>query len=711
MKREIQRTLEPTRRLSASYAFEQANAAYDAGEYSKALMLFEQARSSGLETEVVYNNRGAALDALGRCEDAARSYRYAIHLAPEYELAWHNLGNCFYSRSLYREAAECYERASSLDKSRWQNIYGLASSHIRLGRKRRGRAMSARLVSCAEDNLDALLAAAELYIDLDNPAEAIALSERCLRIQPGSSKAMTIIGSAYHEEGEYLNAIEAFEAALKSTPDDKGLLDNLGYTYFCSGQLARALECFDKAIEIDPTYKPAWYNKGYSLHGADRLSQAVECYTRAIEIDADDRVLWNNLGNALYNLGKFSESIPKFVEAIRVDPGYEIAWNNIGNALEKVGLWERAIHFHDRALELRPGFDYALYAKGVCKSMTGHSEEGFDLITASLEMNPDYDEAWKALSKVAQDLGRSDEAIEAIDESLSVNPGFGDGWAEKGDLLSAMGDLEGANRAYVNALRSLPMRSMESQNEITSIMTRVKVLNRLGMYQEALSVLEDAVLMGIRDPSVLRRLLDVRCILDEFLLPEEVGAAIWSVNDASVQTALCHYLIRGGRLGAAREVMTRLEMMDVPHNDRILLSARLLDAEGDSEDAISLLSHEGELSPAMHKLLGEIAERSGKLQLAVKSYSDALDAIPSDYVTAVSLARVSLLLKDHDSAIDASLVASGIDGDEPEPYRIRAEAYAALGRTGNAEIAMAEAESRTLSDSGSEACGRGGPSR
>ncbi len=503
------------------------------------------------------------------------------------------------------------------------------------------------------------------------------------------------MGSAFHEKGEYLNAIQAFETALKDTPDDKELFNNLGYTYFCSGQLARALECFDKSIEIDPAYKPAWYNKGYSLHGADRLSQAVECYTRAIEIDADDRVLWNNLGNALYNLGRFSESIPKFVEAIRVDPGYEIAWNNIGNALEKVGLWENAIPFHDRAIELRPDFDYALYAKGVCKSMTGHPEEGLDLMTASLEINPDYDEAWKALSKVARDLGRLDESLLAIDESLSVNPGFGDGWAEKGDLLSRMGDLESARRAYINALRSLPMRSMESQNEIASIITRTKVLTRLGMYHEALSVLEDAVLMGIRDPSVLIRLLDIRCLLDEMVLPSSVDYIIRSVSDVSVQMALCSYFIRGGRLSSARDVMMRIETMEVPHEGHMILNARLLDAEGNSEEAISLLSHDGKSSPAIHRLLGEIAERSEKWQMAMESYSKALDAVPSDYVVATSLARVLLVLKDFDSAIDASLIASGIDGDESEPYRIRAEAYAALGRTASADVASAEAEARS----------------
>ena len=135
-----------TRTLSPSALVEQANAAYDAGDYTRALELFDEAISSGVDNEVVHNNRGAALDAVGMCERATESYRDATERSPKYELAWHNLGNCLFSRGLYEEAAEAYRRASVLNPTRTQNIAGLANSYSKLGRTRRAKAAVKRLL-------------------------------------------------------------------------------------------------------------------------------------------------------------------------------------------------------------------------------------------------------------------------------------------------------------------------------------------------------------------------------------------------------------------------------------------------------------------------------------------------------------------------------------------------------------------------------------
>ena len=664
------------RKLSPSALVEQANAAYDAGDFSRALELFDEAISSGVDNEVVHNNRGAALDAVGMYERATESYREATERSPKYELAWHNLGNCLFSRGLYEEAADAYRKASALNPTRLQNIAGLANSYSKLGRVRRAKAAVKRLLDEGSGEPSARLTAAEILLDLGLSHEASDVCKEHLRLRGDSVEALTMLGTAQHESGDFAHAVQAFEKALTMSPNSKELLNNLGYSLFCAGFLGPALASFDKALAIDPGYKHAWYNKGYSLHGAERLNEAVECYRRALELDAQDRVLWNNFGNALYNLGRFGESIPRFVDALRVDPDYEIAWNNIGNALEKMGMWSEAIPFHERSLEIRPDFDYALYAKGMCLSMTGRPEEGYDLILESLALNPDYDEAWKAKSRVARQLGRWDEALNAIEEALAVNPAFADGWADRGDILSTTGDLLGAEASYRTALIHFPPMRNGSQGESAMLRRKAEVLLRLGRFDESVNVLGDAVATRRHDSSMTSDYIRNLRMSSKAAIPDILHTIMDEVEDPSIILDYSELLLDRGMHDDALRILERLSSSE-EHRERVAnIEARAYASAGIPEDEVSALLV-GLSSGGASRLRGELAEAKGDLAAAEAEYSKSLEFEPSDYSAAESLARVRLRLGMPKEALEAARTALGIDPTEPGAIALLKEAHEA----------------------------------
>lgn len=670
------------KRPDRSPLLEQANAAYDAGDHLRALSLFDEVIAAGMDNEVVHNNKGAALDALGMYERATESYRAAVRRAPGYELAWHNLGNCLYSRELYEEAAEAYGKASSLNPSRLENFAGLANSYSKLGKVRRTKAAVKRLVEAAPNSGPVRLMAAEILLDLGLSVDAVDMCLEHIRLQGESTQALSVLGTAYHEAGDFAHAAQTFEKALTMSPNNKELLNNLGYSLFCAGFLEPALSAFDKSLAIDPGYKHAWYNKGYSLHGAERLAEALECYEKALEIDPMDRVLWNNYGNALYNLGRFEESIPKFVEALRVDPDYEIAWNNIGNALEKIGMWLEAIPFHDRSLEIRPDFDYALYAKGICLSMTGRPEEGYDLVLESITLNPDYDEAWKARSRIARQLGRWDEALSSIEESLAVNPGYADGWADRGDILSATGDLVGAEASYRTALRHFPPMRNGSQGESAMLRRKAEVLLRLGRFEEAFYLLGDAMTARAYDPGIASEFIRGLKLSSSTPIPEGLHSAMERTDDPDVLLEYCELLLDRGRHDDALKVLEGLPEAGDRAERADYLEAQAYWRAGLPEDEVlGLLS--GMSCELVCKFRGELAEAHGDMAKAESEYAQLLESRPNDYQAAESLARVRLRLGNAKGALDAARTALGIDSSEPGAAALVRRANDAIRRGGS----------------------------
>jgi len=201
--------------------FDRGNLEYDAGRYLQALELFEQAIAIGMESEVVYNNKGTTLDALGRGHEAIESYRRAVTLNPSYELAWHNLGNCYYTQGLYDDAVRAYEKSSHLNPKRKENWSGLAASYSRIGRKKKANSAIERLDAFAEKDKSVFLIQADLFLDAGFPNKALQKCETYVDERPEDVQGYARLANVAHELGEYNKAIFAYGRALKITPDDK----------------------------------------------------------------------------------------------------------------------------------------------------------------------------------------------------------------------------------------------------------------------------------------------------------------------------------------------------------------------------------------------------------------------------------------------------------------------------------------------------------
>jgi tetratricopeptide (TPR) repeat protein len=675
--------------------FERANSEYDGGNYAAALEFFDRAIEHGLVSEVVLNNKGAALDAAGRYSEASECYRRAASISSSYELAWHNLGNSLYSQELFKVAAAAYSRAASLKPDRKENWSGLAASYSRLEQFKKAKVAIDRLSKFANEDDSLLLLQADMYTDAGYLELAVKCSDSYISKHPDSPEGYSRRGGAEHEAGDFGKAIESYEKALTFAKGDKELWNNLGYTCFVARQFQKALECFDKAIAIDPLYKPAWYNKGYAYHGADMLEEAVDCYTKAIALDSKDRVLWNNLGNALYNLGKYAESIPKFVEAIEVDPDYEIAWNNIGNALEKMGDYREALPFHDRSLEIAPDFDYAIYAKGVCKSMMGDLEGGYDLILESIELNPSYDEAWKARSRVAGQMGRMDDALLSIEEALSLNPEFDQGWVERGEIMLKVGNPEASQASFEMALRCLEGARTNTVGGLSTILRRGEVLLRLGRFEEALMNVESVVLTKKLGHASIPKALELRRFLHRTDLPTAVKEAIESCSDTKAKKAYASFLLDAGDWQTAGKVVAGIDPSSNDDSEVKFLMARISAMRGDVYNAVMLVgSAHADSSQAIERFEGETREGEEDWEAAARAYKDALSIRPNDASVATALARVHLKRRDFKSALTAADIAIGIDAREWEPFKVKSEVYAAMGDKDKAEAELAKSTSR-----------------
>ena len=182
----------------------------------KALKLFDQAIKLN-PAATYFSNRGLALEALGRSDEALASFDRFLAANPNEPRVLNNRGNTL--RSLQR----LDEALSSID----------------------------RALAIKPDFAEALNNRGNTLQDLKRLDEALVSFEHALKIRPSAA--------GYYNRGNVLRALRRFEAALDSydqalrlEPDNAGVENNRGNVLLALGRIDEAEASFRRAMFLQP---------------------------------------------------------------------------------------------------------------------------------------------------------------------------------------------------------------------------------------------------------------------------------------------------------------------------------------------------------------------------------------------------------------------------------------------------------------------------
>lgn len=169
-----------------------------------------------------YNNFGLLLKERGDIDGAIRCFQRAVALQPD-ATAYDNLGVALHLRGLSREALGCLEQARKLDP----NYYPV---YTNIGK---------------------------IYLDTDDPQNAIAQFQKALAISPQAPIALNNIASAYLKLQQYDHAIKYLKEGQRVNPDDLMIGYNLAAAFYLKGGTDVALRELNRVLMADPGHQAA----------------------------------------------------------------------------------------------------------------------------------------------------------------------------------------------------------------------------------------------------------------------------------------------------------------------------------------------------------------------------------------------------------------------------------------------------------------------
>jgi len=230
--------------------------------YGTSLSLWGQTAAARPANQRAANNYGVALLRSGRASEAAKQFRAALQIDPDFAEPREHLGD-----------ALCQEGNDLLQSGR-----------------------AAEAITCLSEALQIRPDLAEAHNDMGSAlsalpgrtSEAIAQFEEAVRLKPAYAGAQNNLGNLLARAGRLDEAVPHFNEALRLDPNLAGAHTNLGIALAQSGHLAEAELHFAEAVRLDPASVPARKNLALDLIQLQRLPEAIAQFEQLVRLAPDD---------------------------------------------------------------------------------------------------------------------------------------------------------------------------------------------------------------------------------------------------------------------------------------------------------------------------------------------------------------------------------------------------------------------------------------
>jgi tetratricopeptide (TPR) repeat protein len=258
-----------------------------------------------------------------------------------------------------------------------------------------------------------------------------------------------------------------------------------------AGNAPAAADSYREALRANPKNPQLHYNLSLALDKLDDRAAEQQELEKAIQLDPDLAVAHNQLGVLALQANRTSEAEREFKKAIAGDPRYAEAQNNLGVLYNREGKDQDAATLYQQAIDSDPKYTKALVNLGLLLAQHGQLAQGEQQLRAAIQINPSDPSAYTALGMIQGKSGRGVEAVESFRKVVALQPDSAEAHLNLGIAFVDQYDRTGGFQEFQQAARLAPQSPAVHYNLGRFFFETAK-------YEDARKELEEAVRL---DPS------------------------------------------------------------------------------------------------------------------------------------------------------------------------------------------------------------------
>lgn len=195
---------------------------------------------------------------------------------------------------------------------------------------------------------------AATLLDLNRPAEARALLEPLVAVDPGDARAMGLLGRCHQLEGNFPRAYDLCRAAVAVAPDDVDVLIGCADVARQSDYGHAAVGWASHAVALAPVDVRALQILSLAEVADNKPTSALTHATKALATEPNDAEVRVAYAMALDACAREVDAVEQYVTVLRHWPENVNALNNLAALRLAVGDLRRSGRLFSRALAINP---------------------------------------------------------------------------------------------------------------------------------------------------------------------------------------------------------------------------------------------------------------------------------------------------------------------------------------------------------------------
>ena len=371
-------------------------------------------------------------------------------------LGWMELGNQYYKKKDYKNAAVAYEKASGLMKNN-PAVYRLAGTSYfnagelssavgplkkaresqkqdpiiieMLAKCYRENKNTGDLISILKDwasidkkNYDIRRELADLLIGVQKISDAAVVLEEAASLKQCPTEINILLAQIYEKQGNKEKWLASIKAASACSPKDGDLYFKIGKYYADQKNKILAQSYFEKTIQLIPGHAEAHYRLGAYLMADNKIQEAASHLSQAVRAEQGNDVYATALTEALYKLGRRDEALRVIRGVVSKDKAEPEALRWAGLLYKEAGKKDTAKQIlQDAVLANRNCGDCCKALGDINYDEANYSDAAKNYQSAMEILGFNEDMAVK-LSQSYIRIGKTDQAAQLYEKIISNNP-------------------------------------------------------------------------------------------------------------------------------------------------------------------------------------------------------------------------------------------------------------------------------------------------
>jgi len=218
---------------------------------------------------------------------------------------------------------------------------------------------------------------------------------------------------------------------------------------------------------------------------SEEAEKAIDDLNLKIEKSPNEAELYVSRGDVYFLIHEFDSAEEDYSKAISINDDLDAAYYGRGMTLGRQGFIKEGIADLSIFIKRNPDSSLAYTKRGVRYIWLGDKENAFKDLSKAIELDPDNAEAHDDLGVVLAQKGEFGKAIEHFRMTVKLDPTYQKGYH---NLAMAFFITDNDSSALISVNNSLKL----SPNSRDSMLLKSKILEAMGMHEEARQLKEDA---------------------------------------------------------------------------------------------------------------------------------------------------------------------------------------------------------------------------